>query len=347
VSEAKSGGEWKPRNPSLAILVAVVVPSLLVAIAGYVKGKQLANERHFIQDYRTPMPHEASAYCATDYIDHFTEHNDVIVFGDSAGMNAVNTPLLQQETGLSAMNCSCVGHIGLDGLVILSERYLEHRSKPRLLVVCINPHRISGHQFPPTYARARDWFFWCYGPRTEPNSPSHECPLFCYHIREGTCFAVGRLAEQMGNPPLQKSGLGLGGRSYEMYREDWLGKRGYAEGHLVIEGYQPRTVTVDPFEVTAQARVSWRALARLTREHSVPMLIRLTPIIDEGFNDSAHLHAFFGELQSEFPHVAVSSPELLLYPADHFRERLHVNDKGATLCTRVLADSVTQVLARK
>jgi len=235
-----------------------------------------------------------------------------------------------------------------DGPVILAERYLQRRSKPRLLVLCISAVALNCPKLAANTDPARDWFFWCYGPQTEASVPSHEFPLLGYYVREGICFAVGRLGDQLGQPPFERRWVWTRGDNYASYRERWLRMRGgHREIHRELHDRPARPSTGDPFPVADPARQALWNLARLTRQHSVPMMIRLTPVIEGGPNTSEQVNTLFAELKREFPHVIVSSPEFLSYPPDHFRDTMHCNVKGAALFTHFLADAVTGVLDKK
>jgi len=161
---------------------------------------------------------------------------------------------------------------------------------------------------------------------------------------------------------LNKPSLDLGGLSYNGLKEEIENHRGYsphmekkpplpptARRDLSIGKYLPAegATARDPYPVSPAFDDSIRLAARMLAAKNIPLLIRLTPVL-QGANAEHfdRIQAWLDQLESDYPNVVGDRPEVMQYGPECFMDdRDHFNLSGSEKFTDLLASRVTRLLS--
>lgn len=340
--------DWDRIAPTLLIVGILAATALVLFPPMYSIGKRYDDRRIFLRNYRAPNEYEAfSSYCM-EYARQSDEANDVVFVGDSSLRYDLRTSQFQRETGLKAYNLGSVGLIAISGFTRIVEAYLaSSHPRPRLIVLGILPTTLDLGDDRYRLEEERDVkarFQWCFGPGTEDLRP-HDS--FWYHVRQGFKTTYGRLAggfERFANEPIPFRGPD----TYRTFQRAQARERGYSEGPdrpIVSLPARDKASTRDPFTITDKARDELSGLIRLTADHGITLMIRLTPYSGEAAEHSPRLRAWAEDLEVRNPHVIVDRPEVLLYDPGLFFDENHLRPAGAEKFTAFVAAEVKKVLA--
>ncbi len=329
--------------PTLLVLgvFAVVAAALLPAM--YLVGREQDDRRIFLRDYRVPNEFEAFSSFCMDYILGSDEPNDVIFVGDSSLRYGLNTREFERKSALRAYNLGSVGVLNLAGYTCMLEAYLTSRHpKPRLVVLAVLPTSLDLHDdegMPQEMHDVKPRFLWCYG---EAGSVPRPHNSFAYLSRQGFKHVYGLLVggfAHFTDSPIP----GRSPETYHSFRRISIEERGYSiPPNRLLAKIPPRdpSATRDPFRITDRFAEELDQMIRLTSRHGVPLLIRLTPFSGSAPPESPTLRAWADRLESQYPHVHVDRPEVLLYETSLFFDPNHLTLKGASLFTDFVARQV-------
>ena len=295
--------DWGRIAPAFVVLGIVAATASIVFPPMYVIGKRDDNERTFLRNYRTPNEYEAfSSYCMTYAMDS-REDNDVVFVGDSSLRCDVRTSQFERETGLKAYNLGGVGLIGIRGITQITDAYLRYHPKPRLLVVCILPTALnpgSIESWPPEERDVKSRFLWCYGPGTEDMRPHNS---FLYHVRQGFKYTYGLLVGGFDRFALEPIPA-RGGETFRTLEDAVTKERGFwaaPERRRFSLPPRDKVNTRDLFKVSEDFKTEFSTLMRVTADHGVGVLIRLTPFPGEAAEHPAELRAWAEEWNPRIP----------------------------------------------
>jgi hypothetical protein len=343
------GRVWKRLAPTLIVSSTLALTALVLLPPMYWIGKRHDDERIFLRNYRAPNEYEVFSNISMDYARNSDEPNDVIFVGDSSLRFDLRPSEFERETGLKAYNLGSAGLITVRGYTRIAAAYLASRHpKPRLIVLSILPTALDinddysflSQEMQDIKAR----FLWCFGPGTEDMRPHNS---FLYHVRQGFKYTYGRLVggfDHFADEPVPFRGP----ETYRSFARSMASTRGVSEAPERTEipiRSRDRSSTLDPFKITDLFREELSELVRLTSDHGIPLLIRLTPYSGEAAEHSRNLRAWAEELESKHPHVIVARPEVLLYDRELFYDENHLRPGGAARFTSLVAGEVKQVLA--
>lgn len=334
--------------PTLLIVGIMAATASVLFPPMYSIGRRHDDERIFLRNYRAPNEFEAfSSYCI-DYAKESREYNDVILVGDSSLRYDVRTSQFEKEAGLKAYNLGSVGLIAIDGYTQIIRAYLSSsHPKPRLLVLCMLPQALNlgdDSYLSPEVRDVKARFLWCFGPGTEDTRP-HDS--FLYHVRQGFKYTYGLMVggfDHFVDAPIPYRAP----ETYRTFQRAIMRERGYSAG--AVRPLTPRRArekgnNLDPFTVSDRCKDELSALIRLTADHGLPLLIRLTPYSGEAAEYSPTLRAWAEDLESRYPNVIVGRPEVLLYDPGLFFDDIHLTPEGAARFTAFIAAEVKGVLA--
>ena len=125
------------------------------------------------------------------YAEHSTERNDIVFHGDNSARFGIDAKQFESQPGLAAFNLETDAFVGWRGWPLIFERYLQSHSKPRLLVMCVNPLPIVGELKSDFYVN-EERVLWNYGSGSEDLRPVHKQPYRDY-TREGVLNVYGTL----------------------------------------------------------------------------------------------------------------------------------------------------------
>jgi hypothetical protein len=307
----------------------------------YYAGAQWEAQRHFLYNDRPPNDYEAHIWYAMDYACSSSERNDVIFLGDSSCFAALRTRQFEQLTGKKAYNLGCPGVVGVDGFTLILQTYLQHHPKPRVVVFCVHP---VGLTLPPEALgpkEVRERFFWCYGSQAkdEPH-PLAKSTVQC--IRRGARVLVGRAtggAERYADAVIPKRD----GKTLNSLGKEVRDQRGFWEWQAMLPLSAQRQVSSsESFFVSDASRQQLAAIARLTHENGILLLIRLAPVLQgDASEDFVQLRSRLAELETAEPDVIVSRPEVVQFGPYSLAEMSHCNQLGATAFTKFVVGEVT------
>ena len=355
--------------PSLAVLVTAALAAMALASPAWYLGRQVEDQRNFLRSYRVPSDSEAYMACCADYATNSSESNDVVFLGGSTCSTGIETKRFEQLTGLSAYNLGAVGQLSIDGYALLLEMYLEHHPPPKVIVLCLLPFEVGPTRIPRSLpvaepgrepTTAHDRFLWCYGRPGAYPRPSHANPMR-YYVSQGLLVALGEL---WGGRPyyLDKPTLSASGHSYNSLKKMLSDTRGFCS---LGDARLPATCRLevglsrflpaegatadDPFPVSPSFNEEARAIFRTVARHGVPLMIRLTPLLQsESTIHSVLIPAWFDRVEKEYPEITGDRPAILEYGAEYFADgRSHCNFSGADRFTAFVAGRVTNFLDKK
>lgn len=339
----------RPRiTPCVVVLVTTGIALLVASLAAY--GVHV-NDRRFLPEFRAPADYEACIAVPINYAINSSENNEAIFLGDSTAVSSIKPVDFEQQTGLRAYNIASLGVIGVDGCALTLRTYLAHHPKPKLLVFSVCPWSLSVEPEVMAPVDARRRFFYCYGSPTVDEVQGTVTPLtgrILWGIRRGGGIILGRLG---GNPQrfLDAPIPGRRGLTYNILNRDTCAQRGYYgnPGALPAGWRRPS----DPSDSNAAPvgrvlpdfKAAFSELAELARKEGIPLLVRLTPVSPPPSDeDYEPIRSWLASVESKG--VCVSRPEVLIYDAPLFSERLHCNDNGARLFTALVAHEATRAL---
>jgi hypothetical protein len=348
---------WSKIVPCVVVLATATLIVPLIAIPAWHSGKRLEDEHRFLRTYRVPYDSEAYISTSAEYAATSSAPNEVVFFGGSTCLTGIQTRQFEELTGLSAYNLGAWGMIGIEGYKVLVQTYLAHHPSPRVVVLCLSRSEVlspgSGSTPKKAVAASRshsiaDRFLWCYGQEGAYPRPSHVGPLK-YFVSQGVLVALGELSGGERHY-LGTRAWSLGGLSYEGFR-DSLGKsKGFLSLGTTLEE-EPLEPAVRLSSVEAARTVSpefdlgIRALAKTVAGKGALLLIRFTP--EPQICSSQEIDVirdWFGQLESDCPHVVGDRPEVLLFARDCFGLTSHCNLRGAEKFTALVAPKVVQAL---
>src|SRR5579863_8831998 len=149
---------WRRIGPTLIVFVCIV--GCTAAFAGGALYIAAYCER-FLPSSRPPDWNDAIATIPIEYALNSTETNDVVFFGDSAPLYAIDPIYFEELTGLKAYNLASFRHLSVNGFLLTAQAYLARHPAPRLVVLCVSPEvfgaadgeRVSAKHFVRAYGR--------------------------------------------------------------------------------------------------------------------------------------------------------------------------------------------------
>ena len=186
---------------------------------------------------------------------------------------------------------------------------------------------------------------WCYGSGAEDMRP-HDS--FLYHVRQGFKYTYGRLVggfDRFADEPIPFRAP----NTYRSFQQAIMKERGASESpnrFLIGKSHRKAGSKLDPFTFSDLFKQELSALIRLTADHGIPLMIRLTPFSGEAAEHSPKLRTWAEDLEAKNPSVMVCRPEVLLYDTELFLDEDHLNLDGAAQFTSLVATAVKDVLAR-
>jgi hypothetical protein len=320
-------------HETLTLCSAAALTLAFIAIPASVMGHRKEGERHFLKSYHTPDWSEAHIQNQMDYVVNSHDMNDVVFAGDSTTTVGIVPRQFEAATGLRAYNLGLPGFVGIDTNLRVMELYLRSHPRPRLLVYSPHPKDFGLDQ--PNWGSIRPRFAWSFGvwsgapPFVPDFSPT-------YYVREGIRIVVGELRGGEAH---------YFGKNVAAWKALVLSQRGF----FVSPGELPSDVELCPpsierFEVSSWYAKHLHALARLTLEHGIKLMVRPSPaVVRRPQEDTTKLLAWLQDFEARYPHVHVTSSVILEYRASKFAEEVHLNMAGATAFTGHLAQEVTSV----
>jgi hypothetical protein len=338
---------WGQIAPTLAVLAVVAATAGALFPPMYFVGKRCDDERSFLRNYRAPNEYEAFTSYSMSYANDSHEENDVVFIGDSGVRCNVRTTQFEQMTGLKAYNLGSVGLIGISGVTQITDAYLRHHPKPRLLVLGLVPAALNpsgAEAFGPEERDVKARFLWCFGTGTEDMRPHNS---FLYHVRQGFKHTYGVLSggfARFATEPIPFRG----GETYRTLEQTVMRERGFWPAPDVLTRSKParqKVSTLDPFRVSDAGKKELSALIKLITGHGLTLLIRLSPYAGEAAELSPTLRSWALDLESKEPKVIVARPEVLLYDRELFVDENHLRARGIEKFTTLVSGEVKRVLA--
>ena len=221
----------------------------------------------------------------------------MVFLGDSTCLCGIRPLQFENSTGMKAYNVGSMGVIGIDGAAVMLRSYLKHHPKPKIAVFAMSPWALGVPLTSTGPAEIRDRFFTCYQQR-EDSERAPERPLQ-QQLRDGIWRLYGLLeggAERYANASIPRRG-GLTSRSAR--------RSGSSEGTWSIPVPLPRRsrprLHARPIPRIARVFDRLSPLARFAREQDVPLLIRLTPSIQDALQRSSLASAPFPPPEEGMP----------------------------------------------
>ena len=302
----------------------------LVSVSALVVGWSWERQRHFLKNYHTPDWSDAQIQNQMDYVSQSRDANDVIFIGDSSTTVGIDPLLFEERTGLRAYNLGLPGFVGIDSNLRVLEAYLENHPAPQLIVY--SPHPKDFGLDAPNWGRIRPRFAWAFGTWSgAPPLESDFTPI--YYVREGIRIVAGQLR---------------GGQAHYFgsHVKDWKAMVLRQRGYFVSPGVLPsdaRTwdASTKKFVVSPWYATHLDALARLTRDRGIKLMIEPTPVLLRDYQeDASELFTWLQDFRKKYPNIQLGSSALLPYDASRFGEEVHMNIAGATAFTAHLSDQV-------
>lgn len=304
---------------------------------------------------RAPGDAEAGLVHLLDYAMRSREANDVVFLGDSTCAYGVATNFFQTRTGISAYNLGALGAVGIDGLVVILRHYLEHHPRPRLVVLCVEPHALDIN-----YGRSvlRHRLLDIFG--AESRKWRWSKLSLDYLADEAKLGMRGLLGTAVQTP----TDVQMAGSNAQTTSELWrklTTLRGYwgAWTTTLDQKNLPPPPSVELPAELADANLTYDVagdpdrkkniedILHLTSKYDVPLLIRLTPVV-AGRNDNDHtkLISWLQSLEQQYPgKFLLGQPGILRYPRAKFGDVLHLNRAGAAQFTAFLSNEIPRCLA--
>jgi hypothetical protein len=334
VNTATTLNSTPARDPAVhvarAVLLVAALALALVSIPALVVGWSWENQRHFLKNYHTPDWSEAHIQNQMDYASQSHEANDVIFIGDSTTTVGIAPVLFERRTGFRAYNLGLPGIAGIDSSLRVLELYLGSHPAPQLLVY--SPHPKDFGLDAPNWADIRPRIAWSFGTWSgAPPFVSDFTPT--YYVREGIRIAAGAMR---------------GGEDHYFgnHVRDWKALVFAQRGYFVSPGVLPgaamsRPATIKKFVVSPWYAKHLHALARLTRDRGIKLMIEPSPVLlRDHQEDAGELFTWLHDFRKTYPHLQIASTALRPYDASRFGEEMHMNLAGANAFTTHLADQV-------
>jgi hypothetical protein len=326
--------------PTLTVMAAAAIMALVVGGAAYGVGAH--GEGQFLKNYRPPSDYEAHIALAMRYAQTSTEANDVIFLGDSTCLTGIDPVVFDKLTGLRAYNLSSVGILGIDGLVVMFKKYLEHHPKPRMVVLCPHPWALG---VPPAATGPEDIrleFFRVYDPVSAQAVAAY--PGVTSLVRRGFWNLFGLAtggARRYARYPMPRRN----GDTLESLGAKVAARRGYWEHPGALASGRRRPGSEDPFPVLATVKAASEALVRVASDNGVTTMVRLTPALPGSASEHFDaIRVWLNGLETTRSTVLVSRPEVLEYDSSDFGEVYHLNGRGAERFTTFVARDVARKL---
>jgi hypothetical protein len=339
---------------SCLFVLGLLITSLLVCTAAtYVVGRQVAREKQaeFLVSYRPPSWAEVMMALPMDYARRSCESNDVIFLGDSTCRAGIDPRHFTSCTGLQAYNLGGMFALGVDGMRLILQSYLDYHPAPRLVVVSLHPSNFGDSQ-PPELQEAHTRFLECYGGASADQAPSvshsfGEC--LTLGRRKLAWWATGHIESGRGYPISDNAGFTyLTAADVSRRARGFLdySQNGGQPGRIHADGWQPR---IDPSRIFwpgMSCRKELSQLYSIAQQRGAGMLIRLAPLPYEPFPvDQTVLDQWFHGLEADCPGVVVCEPLVTTYSMELFYDAFHLNQKGARQFTARIANDAQTALA--
>jgi hypothetical protein len=337
--------------PSLAVLGAVAAAFLLFGVPMYFLGAW-EDDAHYLKNYRTPYETEARLSYVMDYCIHSSEANDVIFLGGSGCFMGIDPRQFQKLTGLASYNLGSWGDLNMDGYFFVLRSYLRHHPQPRMIVLCIDPPG-----FPvinDARVQFRRHFLRYYAKGVEEFQPTWEQPAY-YYLKLGILTAFGYArggVDRCCNEAMPAWEPGHNYYSFGKVIRDHRGFYSNPPGSKIQE--VPQICEGVPFTEMPGAEEQLRALAHLTQERGIMLLIQPAPLATsfrfagcsgDGQSTDVLRCGWLDKLVSEHAGMVVNHPEIPWYKPELCWGTAHCNRKGAEQFTEKLAHEVTHLLA--
>jgi hypothetical protein len=330
----------KARIAPAAIVLTVAAATLCsLGSASYQRGRQTAPLARFLDPRLAPTIDEAFVSFPVEYALRSDEANDIVFLGDSVCHDDVDPARL---SGLKSYNLGSLGSVGPLGILLTAEAYLDHHSKPRLVVLCISPLRFEvnsgsagGHVARRLVAN--------YGPEVAGVVPLTQ--ILPYFIRRGAIEARGRAG---GVALLDKPLRGMDSESFISLGRRMSDTRGFFAlpgehgGRWSVESPAPQPFILDEWKDGV------RRLDAACKASGVPLVVRFGPIWSgvSKSRDFAALESWADQLEDSSANVRVSRPIVLAWDRDVMWDCLHLNAAGVARFMPIVAKDVQQAIAR-
>lgn len=261
-----------------------------------------------------------------------SERNDVLFLGDSACQHDVDPALFERSTGLRAYNLGLFASAGPAVFAPITELYLAHHPRPKLIVLCVSPLCLS-------YDAALEpcsipWrFLNAYGDGAPRPTVWESLDYFRYFARRG-------LADRF---PIQRDNLPLIGEPQSTLasaRTTFVANR----GHATLPGEHTSAGGLQGFWGRPPiCREDWNvhteAFLKVCKEGGVPVMLCLAPLrnnMREVFDLSA-VEVWFKLFGARHPDMK-GSPSLVFYDPELHWDSNHLNSRGAERFTKKLGE---------
>jgi hypothetical protein len=238
-----------------------------------------------------------------------------------------------------------VGILGIDGLVVMFKKYLEHHPTPRVAVLCPHPWALG---VPPSATGPEDIrleFFRAYDPVSAQAVAAY--PGVTSLVRRGFWNLFGLAtggARRYATYPMPRRN----GDTLESLGAKIAARRGYWEHPGALASDRRRPGSGDPFPVLATVKEATEALVRVASDHGVNTMVRLTPVLPGSASEHFDaIRVWLSGLETTRPTVLVSRPEVLQYDSPEFGETYHMNGRGAERFTTFVAREVANKLGAR
>lgn len=325
--------KWAGSIPCLIVLASATVGLIVLGGLAFSIGKAEEDKRQFLVGYRDPDLEEYWIDLNMDHIMNSSETVDVLFHGDSTCRHGVDAKQFQDRTGLKAFSISATANIGVAGVALLLERYLENHDKPKWVLLCIHPSWLADQY---VHNELRDRFIWSYGSGTETTRPKH-ARGYHHYIAEGIRVLYAPLVpgiRAFRDRTPWDSGDGAQGL---------INERIARHGGALLPGQsaqRPLPEEFKSFDFSENALDQLKGMALLTQKHDILFVIRLMPIPKgAGFLSDAAARELRA-LEKAHKRVVVSRPVILEYDRSLFFDNQHLNSDGADELTSYLAEEL-------
>jgi hypothetical protein len=340
---------WRRIRPTLIVLAAIVgCASVFVTAAAYIG----ANCETFMKVSRRPTSEEAIAAIPIEYAMTSKEYNDVVFFGDSAPLCAIDPIYFEKLTGLKAYNLASFRPVSINGFLLTAQAYLANHPPPRLVVLCVSPEVPGGTDVERVFARR---FVRSYGRHVAGASPAvgeivnsvTQEDRIDEVIKRGVSIARDYFAQftiPRGHNLHDDLLDGSTEDTFNTLARKLHESRGYVKPKAT---HGPPNKPVYP-GVHFAIRPEWdrdvRALIGLTDAVGARLMVRLAPARTDAAEENFDaISSGLRDLQKEFPRVIVDA-EVHYYEPALCCDLWHMNGDGGKKFTRLLADDVRSAM---
>ena len=355
----RRGGRQRILSTLLATGCALATYSLLCSFFTCI-GANYEGPLRLLEPYRPPTSDEAAGLIPIEYALTSDAANDIIFVGDSACRSGLDPLLFESLTGLRSYNLGSFGSLGISAYFVTLEAYLAHHSTPRVVVLCVSPTAILNVRSDPdpygaaiqitTAGTLYERFLRVYGPPSQRRSVFADgTASLRYFTNRGMAISKSAAATHLGGKVpdrLDEPLYGFANESYNTLRDKTIKRRGF----FPLPRDHGAGVTIflplaEPHSVITWMNDGVREFAKLARSHHFRLLIRLAPLShNQAPWDSECIPAWLKRLETEFPGVSVSRPEILWYDPEVCWDSIHLNARGVEQFTAKTAKDVVSLV---